>query len=111
MSYRKKKSRSPKMRSGLRKSGLLEKNRLPAHILPTKVVKSVTYITTCPVNQLVLSFLRSQLNTALNYNPAGRQRRPSLFDLQEYGSDFAVSSSFDSWVILALEVLLVTVLH
>ena len=44
---------------------------MPAHILPTKGVKAVTYITTCPDKQLVLSLLCSQLNTALNYNPAG----------------------------------------
>ncbi|KAK0510616.1 hypothetical protein JMJ35_007048 [Cladonia borealis] len=43
---------------------------MPAHILPIKGVKAVTYITTCPDKQLVLSLLCSQLNTALNYNPA-----------------------------------------
>jgi len=42
---------------------------MPAHILPIKGVKAVTYITTCPDKQLVLSLLCSQLNTALNYNP------------------------------------------
>ena len=43
---------------------------MPAHILPTKGVKAITYITTCPDKQLVLSLLCSQLNTTLNYNPA-----------------------------------------
>ncbi|KAL2040539.1 hypothetical protein N7G274_006518 [Stereocaulon virgatum] len=43
---------------------------MPAHILPIKGVKAVTYITTCPDKPLVLSLLCSQLNTALNYNPA-----------------------------------------
>ncbi len=42
---------------------------MPAHILPIKGVRAVTYITTCPDKQLVLSLLCSQLNTALNYNP------------------------------------------
>ena len=42
---------------------------LPAHILPVKGVKALTYITTCPDKQLVLSLLCSQLNTALAYNP------------------------------------------
>ena len=43
---------------------------MPSHILPVKGVKAITYITTCPDKQLVLSLLCSQLNTALNYNPA-----------------------------------------
>lgn len=43
---------------------------MPAHILPIKGVKAVTYITTCPDKQLVLSLLCSQLNSALNYSPA-----------------------------------------
>ena len=43
---------------------------MPAHILPVKGVKALTYISTCPDKQLVLSLLCSQLNTALNYNPA-----------------------------------------
>lgn len=43
---------------------------MPAHILPIKGMRAVTYITTCPDKQLVLSLLCSQLNTALNYNPA-----------------------------------------
>lgn len=43
---------------------------MPAHILPIKGVKALTYITTCPDKQLVLSLLCSQLNTALTYNPA-----------------------------------------
>lgn len=38
------------------------------HILPVKGVKSITYLTTCPDKQLVLSLLCSQLNTAMNYN-------------------------------------------
>ena len=43
---------------------------MPAHILPIKGVKALTYITACPEKQLVLSLLCSQLNTALNFNPA-----------------------------------------
>ena len=43
---------------------------MPAHILPITGIKALTYITTCPDKQLVLSLLCSQLNTALNYNPA-----------------------------------------
>ena len=43
---------------------------MPSHILPVIGVKAITYITTCPDKQLVLSLLCSQLNTALNYNPA-----------------------------------------
>lgn len=43
---------------------------MPAHVLPVKGVKALTYMTTCPDKQLVLSLLCSQLNTALNYNPA-----------------------------------------
>lgn len=43
---------------------------MPAHMLPVRGIKAVTYITTCPDKQLVLSLLCSQLNTALNYNPA-----------------------------------------
>ncbi len=43
---------------------------MPSHVLPVKGVKAITYITTCPDKQLVLSLLCSQLNTALNYNPA-----------------------------------------
>ena len=43
---------------------------MPAPILPIKGVEAVTYITTCPDKQLVLSLLCSQLNTALNYSPA-----------------------------------------
>lgn len=39
------------------------------HVLPVKGVKSLTYMTTCPDKQLVLSLLCSQLNTAMNYNP------------------------------------------
>ena len=43
---------------------------MPAHMLPTTGAKALTYITTCPDKQLVLSLLCSQLNTALNYIPA-----------------------------------------
>ena len=43
---------------------------MPAHLLPIKGVKALTYLATCPDKQLVLSLLCSQLNTALNYNPA-----------------------------------------
>ncbi|KAL8831461.1 MAG: hypothetical protein Q9170_005276 [Blastenia crenularia] len=42
---------------------------MPAHIVPVKGVKALTYITTCPDKQVVLSLLCSQLNTALQYNP------------------------------------------
>lgn len=40
------------------------------NVLPVKGIKAVTYLTTCPDKQVVLSLLCSQLNTALNYNPA-----------------------------------------
>ncbi|KAI4247598.1 MAG: hypothetical protein LQ352_006122 [Teloschistes flavicans] len=40
---------------------------MPAHLVPTKGVKALTYITTCPDKQIVLSLLCSQLNTALQY--------------------------------------------
>ena len=43
---------------------------IPAHLLPVTGVKALTYLVTCPDKQLVLSLLCSQLNTALNYNPA-----------------------------------------
>lgn len=43
---------------------------MPAHLLPVKGIKALTYITSCPDKQLVLSLLCSQLNTALAYNPA-----------------------------------------
>ena len=43
---------------------------MPAHFLPVKGVKALTYITTCPDKQLVLSLLCSQLNTTMNYNPS-----------------------------------------
>ncbi|KAL9583652.1 MAG: hypothetical protein Q9212_002576 [Teloschistes hypoglaucus] len=43
---------------------------MPAHLVPTKGVKALTYITTCPDKQIVLSLLCSQLNTALQYNPS-----------------------------------------
>ncbi|KAL9098465.1 MAG: hypothetical protein Q9163_005880 [Psora crenata] len=43
---------------------------MPAHVLPGRGVKALTYLVTCPDKQLVLSLLCSQLNTALNYNPA-----------------------------------------
>ncbi|KAL8945857.1 MAG: hypothetical protein Q9222_007663 [Ikaeria aurantiellina] len=37
-------------------------------IVPVKGVKALTYITTCPDKQIVLSLLCSQLNTTLQYN-------------------------------------------
>ncbi|KAI9725039.1 MAG: hypothetical protein M1812_000315 [Candelaria pacifica] len=40
------------------------------NILPVKGVKAITYITTCPDKQIVLSVLCSLLNTTLKYNPA-----------------------------------------
>ena len=43
---------------------------VPAHLLPVKGVKALTYITSCPEKQLVLSLLCSQINTAITYNPA-----------------------------------------
>ncbi|KAL9123948.1 MAG: hypothetical protein Q9217_006676 [Psora testacea] len=43
---------------------------MPAHVLPVKGVNALTYLVTCLDKQLVLSLLCSQLNTALNYNPA-----------------------------------------
>ena len=42
----------------------------PAHILPVKGIKALSYITTCPDKQVVLSLLCSQLNMAINYSPA-----------------------------------------
>ncbi|KAL8711473.1 MAG: hypothetical protein Q9220_004131 [cf. Caloplaca sp. 1 TL-2023] len=41
---------------------------MPAHIVPVRGVKALTYITTCPDKQIVLSLLCSQLNTILQYN-------------------------------------------
>ncbi|KAL8840775.1 MAG: hypothetical protein Q9176_003621 [Flavoplaca citrina] len=41
---------------------------MPAHLVPAKGVKALTYITTCPDKQIVLSLLCSQLNTTLQYN-------------------------------------------
>lgn len=43
---------------------------MPAHIVSIKGTKALTYITTCPDKQIVLSLLCSQLNTALQYNPS-----------------------------------------
>ena len=43
---------------------------MPAHLLSAKGVKALTYIATSPDKQIVLSLLCSQLNIALNYNPA-----------------------------------------
>lgn len=43
---------------------------MPAHIVSVKGTKALTYITTCPDKQTVLSLLCSQLNTALHYNPS-----------------------------------------
>ncbi|KAB2578183.1 Ubp5-interacting protein [Lasiodiplodia theobromae] len=40
------------------------------NVLPVKGVKAITYITTCPDKQIVLSLLCSLLNTTLKYNPA-----------------------------------------
>ncbi|KAK8229069.1 high-temperature-induced dauer-formation protein-domain-containing protein [Phyllosticta capitalensis] len=40
------------------------------NILPVKGVKAITYLTTCPDKQIVLSMLCSLLNTTLKYNPA-----------------------------------------
>ncbi|KAL9026535.1 MAG: hypothetical protein Q9196_004815 [Gyalolechia fulgens] len=41
-----------------------------SNVVPIKGVKALTYITTCPDKQIVLSLLCSQLNTALQYNPS-----------------------------------------
>ncbi|KAI4236659.1 MAG: hypothetical protein L6R40_006101 [Gallowayella cf. fulva] len=41
---------------------------MPAHVVPVVGVKALTYITTCPDKQIVLSLLCSQLNTTLQYN-------------------------------------------
>ncbi|KAL8913730.1 MAG: hypothetical protein Q9172_007217 [Xanthocarpia lactea] len=41
---------------------------LPPHLVPAKGVKALTYITTCPDKQIVLSLLCSQLNTTLQFN-------------------------------------------
>lgn len=38
-------------------------------ILPVKGVRAITYLTTCPDKQIVLSMLCSLLNTTLKYNP------------------------------------------
>ncbi|KAI4112861.1 MAG: hypothetical protein LQ345_006056 [Seirophora villosa] len=43
---------------------------MPAHIVSVKGAKALTYITTCPDKQIVLSLLCSQLNSALQYNPS-----------------------------------------
>ncbi|KAL8981504.1 MAG: hypothetical protein Q9177_005547 [Variospora cf. flavescens] len=43
---------------------------MPAHTVSIKGAKALTYITTCPDKQIVLSLLCSQLNTALRYNPS-----------------------------------------
>lgn len=45
---------------------------MPAHTVSIKGVKALTYITTCPDKQIVLSLLCSQLNTTLQYNPSWR---------------------------------------
>jgi hypothetical protein len=39
-------------------------------ILPVKGVRAITYLTTCPDKQVVLSTLCSLMNTTLKYNPA-----------------------------------------
>lgn len=38
--------------------------------LPVKGVRAITYLTTCPDKQIVLSTLCSMMNTTLKYNPA-----------------------------------------
>ncbi|KAI9850953.1 MAG: hypothetical protein M1838_004738 [Thelocarpon superellum] len=43
---------------------------MTANILPVKGTKALTYMTTCPDKQVVLSVLCSLLNTTLKYNPA-----------------------------------------
>ncbi|OCL11038.1 hypothetical protein AOQ84DRAFT_387108 [Glonium stellatum] len=43
---------------------------MSANVLPVKGVRAITYITTCPDKQVVLSVLCSMLNTTLKYNPA-----------------------------------------
>ncbi|MCJ1475810.1 hypothetical protein MMC13_004474 [Lambiella insularis] len=43
---------------------------MPANVLPIKGVKAITYLTTCPDKQVVLSTLCSLLNSTLKYNPA-----------------------------------------
>ncbi|KAI4287979.1 MAG: hypothetical protein L6R35_002763 [Caloplaca aegaea] len=43
---------------------------MPAHTVSINGAKALTYITTCPDKQIVLSLLCSQLNTALRYNPS-----------------------------------------
>ncbi|KAI9828390.1 MAG: hypothetical protein M1832_002818 [Thelocarpon impressellum] len=42
---------------------------MSANALPVKGTKALTYITTCPDKQIVLSVLCSLLNTTLKYNP------------------------------------------
>ncbi|MCJ1313191.1 hypothetical protein MMC25_006868 [Agyrium rufum] len=43
---------------------------MSAAALPVKGVKAISFITTCPDKQVVLSMLCSMLNTTLNFNPA-----------------------------------------
>ncbi|KFY71253.1 hypothetical protein V499_08545 [Pseudogymnoascus sp. VKM F-103] len=43
---------------------------MSANMLPVVGIKAITYITTCPEKQVVLSVLCSLLNTTLKYNPA-----------------------------------------
>lgn len=43
---------------------------MPSGLLPVQGVKAITYITTCPDKQAVLTLLCSLLNTAVKYNPA-----------------------------------------
>ncbi|KAI9676369.1 MAG: hypothetical protein M1817_000526 [Caeruleum heppii] len=43
---------------------------MSANTLPVKGIKSLTYLTSCPEKQVVLSVLCSLLNTTLKYNPA-----------------------------------------
>lgn len=43
---------------------------MTGNVLPVHGVKAITYLTTCPDKQTVLSLLCSLLNTTLKYNPA-----------------------------------------
>ncbi|RAH71788.1 Hid1 family protein [Aspergillus aculeatinus CBS 121060] len=43
---------------------------MPSNLLPVQGVRAITYITTCPDKQAVLTLLCSLLNTAIKYNPA-----------------------------------------
>ena len=41
---------------------------IPSNLLPVQGVKAITYLTTCPEKQIVLSVLCSLLNTTIKYN-------------------------------------------